>query len=80
MANPRDILVIATPGGHGSFDFADTTVYGPREQRSGDKTYGQLIIPGSGGGARPLSNKHYGGRGINATPQGVVIIRLLKSA
>lgn len=73
-----DKLIIATPGGHGAFDFADTSVYGPREQRYGDSQSGQLIVPGSGGGAKPLSSKHYGGRGLGAVPQGVVIIRLLK--
>lgn len=72
------VLLIATAGGHGAFNYADTTVYGPRQQRSGDDQSGQLIVPGSGGGSRPLSTKHYGGRGANATPNGVVIVRLLK--
>lgn len=73
-----DRQTIATPGGHGSFDFADTSVYGPRQLRSGDDQSGRLIVPGSGGGARPTGSKHYGGRGVNATPQGAVIIRLFK--
>jgi len=78
MSNPYDKLIIATPGGNGSFDFADTSVYGPRQLRSGDDQSGQLIVPGSGGGSRPRGTKHYGGRGPNATPNGIVIVRLLK--
>lgn len=80
MSSPFDKLIIATPGGHGAFNFADTSVYGPRQLRSGDDESGQLIVPGSGGGSRPSGTKHYGGRGSNAQPQGVVIIRLFKPA
>ena len=71
-------ILIATPGAHGAFNFADTTVYGPRQLPSGDNQSGQRIVPGSGGGSRPRGTKHYGGRGSNATPNGIVIVRLLK--
>lgn len=36
----------------------------------------QLIIPGTGGGARPFPNMKYGGRGSGFSPDGIVILRL----
>lgn len=37
-----------------------------------------LIIPGSGGGARPFPNMKYGGRTTGYSPNGIVVLRLTK--
>lgn len=37
-----------------------------------------LIIPGGGGGARPLKNLKYGSRAPGFSPDGVVVVRLIK--
>jgi hypothetical protein len=98
---------LPTAGGRGSFSFADTSVYGPRQSRqawtyvrpsNGPQTIasdgltqvalssGQIIylptttsdpiIPGGGGGARPLSNLKYGSNAPGYSPNGVVVVRL----
>jgi len=58
-------------GGRGSYSFADTSVYGPRQGKSGS-------IPGGGGGAKLNSLTHYGSKASQAIPDGVVFIRLTK--
>lgn len=42
------------------------------------RTSTELIIPGTGGGARPFPNMKYGGRGVGFSPDGVVVLRLTK--
>jgi hypothetical protein len=71
---------LASSGGNGSFNFGDTSMYGPRELRSNESTSGRALTPGGGGGAKAKPNAHYGGRAQSITPNGVVIIRLLKIA
>ena len=75
---PHEDLSQAQSGGNGSFDFADTSRYGPRQLRSATPGTGRLIVPGVGGGAKPTPTAHYGGRGSNGHPEGIVIVRLLK--
>jgi hypothetical protein len=41
---------------------------------------GHAIVPGGGGGGKPTPASQYGGRGPNAHPEGVVILRLTKVA
>jgi hypothetical protein len=42
------------------------------------RTTSDLVIPGTGGGARPFSNLKYGGRGTGYSPDGIVVLRLTK--
>lgn len=42
------------------------------------RTSTELIIPGTGGGARPFPNMKYGGRGVGFSPDGIVVVRLTK--
>jgi hypothetical protein len=37
-----------------------------------------LVTPGGGGGARPLPNTKVGGRGVGYSPNGIVVLRLVK--
>jgi hypothetical protein len=61
---------LGTSGGQGSYSFGDTTVYGPRQTRSGN-------TPGGGGGAK-IGPLQYGSRAPGFNPSGAVIIRLTK--
>lgn len=65
-------------GGHGSFSYGDTSVYGPRQLLSNDPANGAPIVPGSGGGAKISSSQIFGSRFSEASPQGIVAIRLFK--
>ena len=58
-------------GGRGSYSFSDTSVYGPRQGKSG-------ITPGGGGGSVLNSATHYGSKALNATPDGAVFVRVIK--
>lgn len=115
---------LATAGGQGSYSYADTSVYGPRQLRSaylppnmwtktkyfgevgiptiGSRSYfgggnttvpngeidydyyggrqfnESLVIPGGGGGARPLKNVKHGSYAPGFSPNGVVVLRLAK--
>lgn len=71
-------LYQAQSGANGSFNYGDTSRYGPRELRKATAG-GHIIIPGGGGGAKANPTLIFGGRGgPGANPNGVVIIRLTK--
>jgi hypothetical protein len=42
------------------------------------RTTPSAVIPGAGGGARPLTNMKYGSKALGYSPDGVVVIRLSK--
>lgn len=71
---PTSLTEQAASGGQGSYSFADTTVYGPRQPRSG----GRLTIPGTGGGAKVNKLMPYGSNAPGFNPNGAVFIRLTK--
>lgn len=71
-------LSLASAGGQGSFSYADTSVYGPRQNRSGGSFTPDPVIAGSGGGAKVTQLSMYGSRSPGASPNGVVYIRLTK--
>lgn len=62
----------AQNGGQGSFNYGDTSVFGPRQMVS------QSVIPGGGGGAKLSKLLVFGGRSPGASPDGAVWIRLTK--
>jgi|tagenome__1003787_1003787.scaffolds.fasta_scaffold18518601_1 hypothetical protein len=75
----------ATAGGQGSFSYADTKVFGPRQQRqawaqtpSGIIVPTSLIYPGTGGGAKAPGRRYYGSRAVGFNPNGLVLLRLMK--
>lgn len=70
----------ASSGGQGSFSYGDTSVYGPRQSRQLFTGFGvsQILIPGSGGGAKLSKLATYGSRSPGANPNGAVFIRLTK--
>jgi hypothetical protein len=56
---------------------------GSRTLRTGQVAYisrttPSAVIPGAGGGARPLTNMKYGSKALGYSPDGVVVIRLSK--
>lgn len=61
----------ASHGGRGSYSFADPSVYGPRQQRSGQ-------LPGGGGGALLIPGQYYGSKAPGSNPNGAVYLRLTK--
>lgn len=64
----------ASTGGRGSYSFADPSVYGPRQGKSG-------LVPGGGGGALLLPGpppQYYGSDAVASNPNGVVYLRLTK--
>jgi hypothetical protein len=63
----------ASHGGRGSYSFADPSVYGPRQQKSG-------LVPGGGGGALLTPGEYYGSDAPNSHPNGAVYLRLTKIA
>lgn len=65
-------------GGHGSFSYRDTTVYGSREKAHISLPEDHLVFPGSGGGARVNKLSRYGSQAPGADPNGAVFIRLIK--
>lgn len=73
---PTTQMTPATSGGKGSFSYADTSVYGPSQQRA--NLAGFPIKPGGGGGARAPGNRKYGSRALSYNPNGVVLVRLTK--
>lgn len=89
--NDHGLIIPATNGGRGSFSYADTAVFGERQLKE-DITimvpigsvfggYNKLprpMIPGGGGGARGLRSLPYGSRAPGFSPNGAVIIRLVK--
>lgn len=76
--------VAAGDGGQGSFSFANTSVFGPGEQRKFGpfETPGHryLTVPGVGGGAKANKLLKYGSRAPGFNPNGAVFIRLYKLA
>lgn len=61
----------AQSGGQGSFNYGDTSKYGPRQNAVG-------VIPGAGGGAKFNALQMYGGRAVGANPNGAVLLRVVK--
>lgn len=61
----------ASSGGKGSYNFGDTTVYGPGQPP-------QSFVPGGGGGAKINKLSGYGSKASGFNPNGVVIIRITK--
>lgn len=76
--NSAGVTHLAQNGAQGAFNFADTTRYGPGQNRSVDSIYGINVIPGSGGGAKLSPVAIYGSRAAGANPQGVVWLRLVQ--
>lgn len=66
----------ATAGGLGSYSFSDTSVYGPRQNRSGSAQIQQ--IPGFAGGAKLNKLAVYGSLVQGGNPNGAVFIRVMK--
>jgi hypothetical protein len=58
-------------GGQGSFNYGDTSKYGPRQNAVG-------AAPGGGGGAKFNPLQMYGGRSVGSNPNGAVLIRVVK--
>lgn len=58
-------------GGQGSFNYGDTSKYGPRQNAVG-------AAPGNGGGAKFNPLLMFGGRAAGANPNGAVLIRIVK--
>lgn len=86
MTIRADYLYPGTPGGLGSFSYGDPSKVGPREARSSldlSRSRGQVdmqpIVPGGGGGSKPvILLPGFGSRAQGCLPQGAVIIRLRK--
>lgn len=77
-AGMTEKLYAGSNGGQGSFNYGDTSVYGPRQLASLDPTHNRLIVPGEGGGARLRKASIFGSRTPGANPGGVVSIRLVR--
>lgn len=76
LAEPP-VVAQATWGGNGSFNYGDTSVYGPKGVLADYKGRG-LIIPGGGGGARVQSKLKYGSKAPGYSPDGLVVVRLTR--
>lgn len=64
----------SSPGGRGSYSFADPSRYGPRQAKSG-------IVPGGGGGALVIPGppaQYYGSDALGSSPKGAVYLRITK--
>jgi hypothetical protein len=66
----------ASDGGHGSYAFDDTTVFGNRDFRSVILGGSQFLLPGQGGGATPHYGMSFGSTGGRGSPHGAVVVRL----
>lgn len=74
----------ASSGAHGSFSYGDTSVYGAKgsaQSRTVPRVNtatpsGAKVIPGAGGGARPVKTMKVGSRSPGYSPDGIVIVRL----
>lgn len=66
------IIRIASKGGRGSFSYGDTSVHGQAGY------YSSQIVPGTAGGARPVSNLKVGSRTPAYSPDGIVVLRLTR--
>jgi hypothetical protein len=67
---------LASSGGQGSFAFGDTSVYGPRGSKASSS--GKTIVPGAGGGAKPIPGVKAGSYATDFDPNGAVIVRVSK--
>lgn len=74
-------ITAATDGGRGSFNYGDTSVWGQKQIKQtltvGSLTHGP-IIPGGGGGVRANHKNPVGSDAAGYSPNGAVILRLLK--
>jgi len=78
----------ASSGGRGAFSYLDTTVYGQRDFVSAYVNDGTIlgtpgtttlqIIPGGGGGVRANHKRPVGSDADGYSPEGMVLLRLLK--
>lgn len=72
----------ASNGGRGSLGFEDPDRFGARGLKSSEAEVimGLPIVPGGGGGARPMPLIKHGSHAPGYSPEGVVVLRIFKVA
>lgn len=80
----------AENGEHGNFSYVDVAKYGTRGYKAGliiptlgsgigvSSIGSKLVLPGGGGGARPLPTYKRGSNSPGYSPNGIVLIRLVR--